>query len=291
MVRSIRFTRDFIASGNGRRIEWVKVGPSNPKGVVFVPPLIGGDASQQVRIFRGLVRNELQLVTFSYAGHAGSSGIFSLKEAFRDTGLMLHLAGDLAARSGASLMGLAACFSAMPLIHAAASMGEPLHRLAFINPIAEISTAAVAVSFAAHYGHVNRDSGTIVGPGRALSSYLDVLFPGIERGRGRFGILDAGKTRLFRILSELLLHDPLAGLKIARTPVLCLYAREDRILNIFHRGERDRYESNWRSLCPQTIFRSVPGGHYMASAETRRSVFDSIRKFFIPAGDLQRSSA
>lgn len=287
----VRCTKNFVASGNGRRIEWVKAGPASPKGIVFVPPLIGGDASQQVKMFRGLIRGGLQLVTFSYAGHAGSSGIFSLKEAFRDTRLMLHLAGDLATRSGAALVGLGACFSAMPLLQAAATMGEPLHRLAFINPIAEISTVDVAASFAAHYGRLNRHSGTIVGPGRALFSYLDVLFPGIEKGRGRFGILRAGKAGFFRIISELLLLDPLEGLKIARTPVLCLYAREDRILNIFHRGERDRYENNWRRLCPQTIFRSVPGGHYMTSTETRRSVLDSIKKFFIPDRDLQSSAA
>lgn len=278
MLRA-RCTRHFVAAGKGRRIEWVKAGPPAPRGIVLVPPLIGGDASQQVKMFRNLVRGGLQLVTFSYAGHAGSSGIFSLKEAFRDTRLMLDLAGEMAARSGVALAGLGACFSAMPLLHAAASMGEPLSRLVFINPIAEVSAAAVAASFAAHYGRLNRASGALVGPGMALASYLDVLFPGIERGGRRFGVLRAGRAGLLRIVSEFLLPDPLAGLSVARTPVLCLYAREDRVLHIFHRGEMERYESKWRRLCPQTSFRSVPGGHYMTSAETRGRVLDSVKKF------------
>lgn len=278
-MRHIRCTRHFIAAGKGRRLEWINAEPSAPGGILFVPPLIGGNGSQQVRMFRSLVRGGMRLITFSYAGHAGSSGIFSIKRAFSDTKLMLDLTRETASRTGLTVSGLGACFSAMPLIHAAVSAGEPLHSLVFINPISEVSATAVMTSFAAHYGRMNRSTGKLMAPGPALSSYLDILFPGIEKGTRQFGILKAGRAGLCRILSEFLLMDPLAGLRIVRTPALCLYAREDPILQIFHRGKRAGYENNWRRLCPRTSFRTVPGGHYMASADTRRSVLDSVKKF------------
>jgi hypothetical protein len=86
-------------------------------------------------------------------------------------------------------------------------------------------------------------------------------------------------------VTEFLLLNPLAGLRLAHTPVLCLYAREDLILQIFHRGERARYENKWRHLCPRTSFRPLPGGHYLKAAETRRRVLDSVRDFLSRPAD------
>jgi len=66
------FEKGRYSVGKKQSLEWIRVRTCSPRGLVFVPPLIGGNLSQQVSSFRWLIRREYDLVSFNYSGHGSS---------------------------------------------------------------------------------------------------------------------------------------------------------------------------------------------------------------------------
>ncbi|OEU67423.1 MAG: hypothetical protein BBJ57_08895 [Desulfobacterales bacterium PC51MH44] len=260
-------------------LEWVRVRHPSPRGIVFVLPLIGGDLSQQVSQFRGLIQAKYDLFSFNYSGHGSSSDKFSLKATIQDTLYMLSHALGISEQAQLQLYGIASCYSAIPLLHSIHSLGEPFKRLVLINAIPRLSSRALIKSFFAYYRRIFPAQNSMRSLRTAFNDYLDFMFPGIVKGKDYFGSLERKRTLMFRTLAEFFTLNPLKGVRLKTTPVLCLYARNDRILKMYDRQVKDIYENEIRSLCPQTSFHPVDIDHFFSLPWARDEALKSIISF------------
>ena len=275
------FEKGYINIGTKKILEWGHVRNSSPIGIIFVPPLIGGKLSQQVISFRCLIRRKYDFVSFNFSGHGGSSDKFSLKATIQDTLHMLLHVCRLSRKEGLPLYGIASCYSAIPILYAAHSLEEPFKRLVLINAIPELCLHSVINSFFSYYREEFSPHKSLGKAMEAAVYYMDFLFPGIVKNKNYFGVLERRRTSLFRIVSELFTWNPLYGVCLDKTPVLCLYARKDRILEIFDAGLKVNYENDIRRLCPHTTFHSLDGDHYFSLPMARNEALKSIISFFL----------
>jgi pimeloyl-ACP methyl ester carboxylesterase len=81
-----------IITGVANGLEWIYAYVQHARGIVFVPPLIGGHAVQQVRMLRRLLHRRFNIFSFNYAGHGQSEGRFCLRTSLDNTLHMLDLA-------------------------------------------------------------------------------------------------------------------------------------------------------------------------------------------------------
>ena len=276
----IFFERSRHALGKGNTLDWLRVRNGHPRGLVFVPPLIGGELSQQVSTFRWLIRRKYDLLSFSYSGHGHSSGTFSLGATLTDTFHMLGHASRLSEKEQLPLLGIASCYSAIPFLHALYHLAEPAIKLVLINAIPTLGPRAVVCSFLAYYGKVFTGKKRPLGLRTAAGDYADTLFPGIAKGKGVFGVLERSRAKLLKTLREFFTLRPLERVRLAKTPVLCLYARKDRILEIYDGGIHDNYQKDIRRLCPQALFHPLGGDHFLSSPLVKGEAARSITSFF-----------
>jgi len=274
------FEKGYIDIGRKKILEWGRVRNSSPMGIIFVPPLIGGKLSQQIISFRYLIRRRYDFVSFNFSGHGGSSDKFSLKSTIQDTLHMLLHVCRLSQKESLPLYGIASCYSAIPILYAAHSLGEPFKRLVLINAISKLCFKSVINSFFSYYREKFSPHKSLRKTIEAVSYYIDFLFPGIEKNENYFGVLERRRTSLFRIVSELFTWNPLHGVCLDNTPVLCLYARKDRILEIFDTGFKVNYEDDIKRLCPQVTFHSLDVDHYFSLPMARNEALKSIISFF-----------
>jgi len=274
------FEKGYLSGGKNKSIEWGRIRNESPKGLIFVPPLIGGKLSQQVISFRWLIRKRYDFVSFNFSGHGGSSDKFSLKSSTHDTLHMLLHVCRLSQKEKLPLYGIASCYSAIPILYAAHSLGEPFKRLVLINAISKLCLKSVFNSFFSYYREKFLPHKNLRKTIGAARYYMDFLFPGIVKNENYFGVLERRRTSLFRIVSELFTWNPLHGVCLDKTPVLCLYARKDRILEIFDTGFKVNYEHDIKRLCPQVTFHSLDGDHYFSLPMARNEALKSIISFF-----------
>ncbi|MBC2694814.1 MAG: alpha/beta hydrolase [Desulfobacteraceae bacterium] len=274
------FVKGSLYTGKTKSIEWVHIRNASPRGLIFVPPLIGGKLSQQVISFRWLIRKKYDLISFNFSGHGGSSDKFSLKSSNQDTLHMLLYVCRLSQKESLPLYGIASCYSAIPILYAAHSLEEPFKRLVLINAISKLCLKSVVNSFFSYYREKFLPHKSLKKTIEAVSYYLDFLFPGIEKNENYFGVLERRRTSLLRIVSELFTWEPLRGVCLYKTPVLCLYARKDRILEIFDTGFKVNYENDIKKLCPQVTFHSLDVDHYFSQPTARNEALKSIVSFF-----------
>ncbi|MDY6951390.1 MAG: hypothetical protein SWE60_07760 [Thermodesulfobacteriota bacterium] len=273
------FERRRHAFGKGTTLDWLRVRNGRPRGLVFVPPLIGGDLSQQVHTFRWLIRERYDLLSFSYSGHGDSSGTFSLGATLRDTFHMVGHAHRVSEEEHLPLLGIASCYSAIPLLHALYRLAEPARKLVLINAIPRLGPRAVMRSFVAHYIQDLSAEKGLPGLKAALRLYAESLFPGVKKGRDHFGLLERGRARLLRTFSEFLMLNPLKGVCLSQTPVLCLHARGDSILKIYDLHVAKNYRNDIRRLCPQAAFHPLEADHFLSPPSARGEAVRSIASF------------
>ncbi len=268
-----------LETGRISGLEWAQVRCARPRGLLFIPPLIGGEFSQQVSLFRRLVRRGYDLISFNYSGHGNSSGRFSPGAALRDTQTMLRHVRRIGTRQHLPIVGIGSCYSTIPLVHAADNLREPMRAIVLINPIIRLCPVTVARSFFSYYRHLCGIRGKLRKVSDALENYLEFLFPGILKGREYFGGLARKRTRLVKTVMDVILSDPLETVKIPNTPVLCLYSREDRIIDIFISGKRSEYESGILNVCPKTVFHVIEGDDFFSRPDTRGEALQRITAF------------
>jgi len=272
------FERRRHGLGKGNTLDWIRVRNGHPKGLVFVPPLIGGALSQQVHTFRWLIR-KYDLLSFSYSGHGHSSGTFSLGATLTDTFHMLAHASRLSEKEQLPLLGIASCYSAIPLLRAVHRLQEPVEKLVLINAISRLGPQAVIRSFLAHYIRNLSAKKGLLGVKAAVRLYAESLFPGVMKGRDHFGLLERGRARLLKTLSEFFILNPLEGVCLSQTPVLCLHAREDSILKIYDLHVAQNYRNDIRRLCPQAAFHPLEADHFLSPPSARGEAVRSIASF------------
>ena len=274
------FQKGLHEVGKWEALEWVRVRNSSPQGVVFIPPLIGGDLSQQLGVFRWLIRKQWDLISFNYAGHGNSSNKFSLGATIRDTIHMLSWARSLTHKARLPLFAIGSCYSALPLLHAAHHLGEPVKRLVLVNAIPRLGPRAVMTSFMAYYRRLFPSRRGMRELRASARGYADALFPGIAKGMDHFGALKRRRARLLKTISEFLILRPLDGVCLTKTPVLCLYGRNDRVLQIYDGGIDVNYQKDIRQVCPQALFRSLDGDHFLSLPIVKTEATKHIAAFF-----------
>lgn len=256
---------------------------------------MGGGGVHQARTFRPLVAAGYDLFSFCYTGHGRSTGRFSLAASLADAEAALWDAAETAAREGVPLLGVAACYGAIPLLHAAARLGEPFGRVAVVNAILDLAPGAVVRSFFRYYGEVRRAGNRIPRLTEALRRYVDFMFPGVVKSRHGFGALRRRRTRLFATLRDAFAPSPLADVRLAETPALCLYSREDRVLRLYGDGAGPVYEGAVREVLPRARFQRLPGDHFLSGTEARSAARSLLLDFLAapaaPAGSSPISPA
>ncbi len=261
------------------RLEWVRVRVPEPRGILFVPPLIGGNHVQQVRHFRRLVRRGYDLVSFNYAGHGGSTDKFSLEGTLRDTRLILDRTVRISRREGLPIFGIGACYPAIPLLFWAGSPEGRFQKIVLINAVLGLSPRAVVRSFLDYYGDLRRTHRRAPRVMDALRRYVDFIFPGVAKSRRGFGALERRRTRMFKTLYDAFALNPLKTIRLPRTPVLCLYSTDDPILNIFDGIVGSDYRAEVRRVCPLARFRVLNSDHFLSHPQTRTEVFEDLIQF------------
>ncbi|MDX9819317.1 MAG: alpha/beta fold hydrolase, partial [Desulfococcus multivorans] len=263
----------------GRRLETVRIRLKSPRGLIFVPPLIGGDAAQQVRYFRRLVRMRYDLVTFSYSGHGRSTGRFSHAAALKDTAALLRIVDRENRGDGLPITGIGCCYGAIPLIFGNSRLAAPLKKLVLINAVFDLSVKAAATSFFRYYREIHQCRGSESFLRGVFRRYLDFMFPQVHKTRHEFGRLHRRRVRIFKTLADVLFLNPLASIRQDRTQALCLYGREDRILRFYGTGYPASYEKTVKRIFPTAAFQPLPGGHFLSSPVSRNEILRRIRVF------------
>lgn len=280
MSKKTIFERGSCSAGRGNSIEWVHIHNPFSRGLIFLPPLIGGNSSQQIGMFRWLFRKGYNLLSFNYSGHGSSKDKFSLGATLRDTRRMLHYAIRLTENRRIPLFGIAPCYSAIPLIHSAARLDEPFQRIILINAVLRLKPASIAKSFFDYYRRILHPGSRIKRSfAAAAKSYLDFLFPDIRKGKNYFGILERRRIDLLKTIADIMILDPLQYVTLRRTSVLCLYASNDKILKVYDRGVKMKYRNDVRKVCPQTLFAPLDGDHFLSPSKNKRTAVRQIKDF------------
>ncbi|MFH1981992.1 MAG: hypothetical protein ABIL58_09105 [Pseudomonadota bacterium] len=262
---------------------WARLKTPQPRGLVFIPPLIGGSAGGTFGRFRWLARSGFDLFSFDYAGHGRSGGAFSLGGSMADSRRMLRIAADQAAGDKLPLYGAAACYGAIPLVSSTYFLGEPLKRAILLNPVPDFSVGAIVSGFR-RWSIEDAAEGAPAGRWSRIRQYLDRLFPLTEKGMHGFGLLRRHRTRLVKTLLEAIHFAPLQTLRLRQTPVLCLYARRDVVRQAAGYACERAYRRRVSDFCPGARFYAVDDDHYLATARARRVVRERMRDFLMHSG-------
>ena len=276
-----RIVRGQRRDAKNARIEWARLKTASPGGLVFAPPLIGGSCAQQLRLLRWTGRLGFDVLSFNYSGHGRSSGKFSLGDSLQNTLAMASGIDRRTEEGKARLVGFAGCYAAMPLLFAAQRLAEPFERIVLINPLADLKPFAVLRSFLSYYKSFVANGAAKRNVAHVLKQYADFLFPHIEKDNETFGVLKRRRTCLRKVLFDFFLFDPLKGVVLADTPVLCLYASEDRVLRAHsnRREHRKHYEAEIRRVCPRARFHPMESDHFFSAPRVRRIARDAMSSF------------
>lgn len=259
--------------------EWVRLRNQNPEGLVFLTPLIGGSRSHLIRHFRFLTKFQFDLFSFSYSGHGHSSNRFCPSRSISDTVIMLRKARSACRREGLPFYGIAMSYAAIPVLYGANLLQEPFDRLVLINAIPRLGWIELLRSFSTYCREIS-PPGHMKELMELPRAYLDFLFPHVRKGKRFFGNLERKRTQVFKTIAEFLAFNPLRGIQISETPVLCLYAGDDRLLRMYDNPVGPAYEKMIRQLCPRAVFGRLAGGHFLSCNMSRRQAIDWIGDYF-----------
>lgn len=285
----------YVERGTVRGVEWMRSRSHGAKGLVIAPPLIGGHALQQLRLLRPLVRRHLDLFSFSYAGHGASSGAFSLHASIDNCLSALDLAATFCRDRKIPLYGVASCFGAMPLLHAIRQRGEPLNKLVLINALPHVPWEKMVFDFYRFWRHHRRWQLSPQGVKAALKAYRRELLPHVTHGSQAFGILSRQRVHWFRTVRDLFAYRHFQEQPLRATPVMCVYGRQDRLLQQMGFKDWAGYETLIQKICPGAEFQGIDGDHFLSGAKVRTRLIDTVVNFLffpasIPVAEVSRAA-
>jgi hypothetical protein len=270
-----------ITTGVTRGLEWVYAGAAQARGIVFVPPLIGGHALQHVRQLRQLLHRRFSIVSFNYAGHGCSEGDFCLKTSLANTQQMLDLAVHHGEDQQLPLYGMASCFAALPLLKAASLRKGALNRIVLINAVPKWHLAKAAGNFVDFWRQSDFWRPTWQGFARAIRAYRDDLLPGLVHHPEAFGVLTRHRVRWSRVWHEIFCRRIVPDAAVGNTPVLCAYGQRDHLLRQIGFSKWSEYEAHIQSICRRVQFRPLNSDHFLADPPIRGQLLKEIERFLV----------
>jgi hypothetical protein len=270
-----------LTTGVTRGVEWVYASAAHARGIMFVPPLIGGHALQHVRELRQLYRRRFSIVSFNYAGHGYSHGDFSLKASLINTQRILGLAEDYGNDHQLPLFGMASCFAAIPLLKAASVHTGALARIVLINAVPKWHLAKTVGNFIDYWRKSDLWRPTWQGLILAMRAYRDDLLPGLVHRRKAFGLLTRDRVRWSRVWYEILSQRIVPDAAVKSTPVLCVYGQRDHLLHQIGFSGWSQYEAHIKSICGQVQFKPLNSNHFLTHPPIRGQLFKEIERFLV----------
>jgi len=288
----LRVSKEFVAVGADRVFLWRVEPPTGTaeagRGTILVPPLIGGSGLQQYRYFREMSRAGYELALFDYRGHGRSSGRFGFRASMQDTlAVARHLAADV---EPGSLLGMADCYGAMPLLRAADRLPGTFRALALFSPVPTLQHLAGPREVLRDF---LRDPATGAPRLRnplawrtVLQATTERLFPQISQSSAHFGILRYENARGLSLLFDYLFWDPLGKVRVEGVPTKIVYGCDDELLGTADAAREAGYRAAFERMLDRPEFATTPGAdHYWTGMSAAANAI--AREFFArhaPAG-------
>jgi hypothetical protein len=130
---------------------------------------------------------------------------------------------------------------------------------------------------------------TLNGLKTALQAYRDDLLPHVAHGRQAFGILPRQRVHWSRTIRDVFIFRQLQTAPIRSTPVLCVYGKQDRLLQHIGFSDWAGYEVMIERICPGAQFRRIDSDHFFTGSAARRRLIEAVVQFFKSELDLELS--
>ncbi len=247
------------------------------KGIILIPPLIGGSFILFGRQFSYLVKQGYRIVSFNYRGHDLSQGRFTLASMFSDTlDIALRLKNS---QPDTPLFAVGTCSGSMPLFHIVNRIPHLIQGLVFVNAIYDLQQTATPWESMKIYVR-SRGLSIPHSAGEIASVVLDEVFPEIDKGPDHFGILTYDRVNLTRISFEYVLK---LGPRMNFTcpiPTLCMYGKGDEMLGMDDPNTEIKYREEFEKRFPNIMFSTFEADHFMTGLKTQ--VAQTMHLFVAP---------
>jgi len=230
------------------------------KGIVLIPPLIGGSFILFGRQFSYLVKQGYRVVSFNYRGHDLSEGVFSLEESCDD---VLDIARQLKnERPDLPLAAVGTCSGSMPIFHILNIDPDLLDQLVFVNAIYHLQQTASPLEAIRMYVR-RRGLRPPSSLGDAANVVFEDIFPGIDKGPDHFGILSYDRVAMGTISREYLIPRHPNTHFDSPTPTMCLYGLGDEMLKLDCPEHEAAYRDAFSERFSNIEFASFHADHFM----------------------------
>jgi hypothetical protein len=278
------FDRLSITKRHGESLSAVLMRPQRGKikRLLYIAPLAGSGASQQILRFRTLTREGSALLSFEYQGHGKSTGTFSIEKSLEDAETVLLWARDYASKENLPLHVISTCYSTIPML-ACFRNGRNILGLRSLSGVAGLFDLDTIIRIEGFLDRYFRDArGGIMKPadfiGRvrmgiigldgdlfrdAVKNYLKGLFPELNITREAFEELQYSRVDIVEAMEQISQMRPLAGVRIpGNIPGLFFYGLRDTLMGHDTPEGRVLYEARVRSIVPHATIRAVDIDHF-----------------------------
>ncbi len=305
------FEKVGITSAAGERLEALLMLPAHggPKRLVYIVPLMGSGAVQQILRFKSFSKRGSAILSFEYRGHGRSSGTFSLEKSLEDSKTVLQWAQEYAESKNIPLHVHGTCYGNMAMLSWFKEGRHPrgVKTLSAVSGILELNHIIKLEDFLSYYARCNGtifpsaaefitnvEQGTIDVDGghyrNALRDYLQGLFPELHVTRDAFEELEYRRVDMRELVKQFYRLKPSAGVEVPDDiPCLFFYGVNDGLLGLNRPEGRRTYESRLRAVVPRAEIRSVAVDHF-GRGEDHDRIINQLCDYF-EENDVRRAAS
>ncbi len=283
-VRKLFEYPSIACSGPGESLSAVLMKPpqGEPLRLVYVVPLIGSGASQQLLLFKNMVKRGSALLSFEYRGHGASSGTFAMEKSLEDSRTVLCWAQHYASERGIPLHALSTCYGNIPMLawfngRAARLRVRTLNSVSGLFDLNHIiKVEDFLVRYQRSLGGVPLDAGRfselveqgaipVEGQGyrEALRQFLQAIFPELRVSREAFEALVFDRVDMRDTIVQFSRMRPLQGVAVPPDlPCLYFYGVRDELMGLDTPLGRLAYENRIGGLVPHAETRPMDIDHF-----------------------------
>jgi len=273
-----------IPCPTGDLLEAVLMLPSRdvPRRLVYIVPLVGAGASQQILRFKSMTKRGAALLSFDYRGHGMSSGAFSMRKSLEDSLTVYHWAQNYASVHGLPLHALATCYGSLVMLswfqdgdgaQAAKTLGSvssllDLHSIIRVDEFIPYYEKNGGPAFS-RAGQLIEEMkrGTVDIHGKvfrlALRDYLKSLFPELRVTPDAFEDLEYSRADIQDTIIQFSTMTPLEGAVVpAKIPGLFFFGLHDTLMKLDSPEGRKNHESRIKKLAPHAEIRAAAIDHF-----------------------------